>query len=391
MKKMKKTFVIILLLAGCMQLQAQERKPWVLRALNAVKTYIDSSAVKGIDPRYLEVPEKPWAVMLKSNANDMDLRSTTYMSEDQLAAHNVTGELNFETKMEPKREVSIGGWIGYRGYGLGYSVNVGGNKGSLFKLGATGGSYGVNLRIHRFETDEPTVHFEYDDISGAHESGDGHYYLIDPMYVKVVSLDAYYLLNGKRFSYCAAYDQSVFQKRSAGSFMVGAMYYKSTIIYDNNPDADFILMMNDIGKIKQYQFAIGPGYAYNFVPCKGLLISAMAMPMITVSNKIDVWHYNSNLRKAALSDDDADIDMEDYVIYPSEGANKIYYPYEKEFKTSHRSDASVILDARLSVTYNTGNWFFNTNALLNRFRFEFDTTKGHLTDWSINACVGIRL
>jgi len=41
----------------------------------------------------------------------------------------------------------------------------------------------------------------------------------------------------------------------------------------------------------------------------------------------------------------------------------------------------------LSVTYNTGNWFFNTYALLNRFRFEFDTTKGHLTDWSINACV----
>ena len=70
-----------------LQMQGQERKPWVLRALNAVKTYIDSSAVKGIDTRYLEVPEKPWAVMLKSNANDMDLRSTTYMSEDQLAAH----------------------------------------------------------------------------------------------------------------------------------------------------------------------------------------------------------------------------------------------------------------------------------------------------------------
>ena len=117
----------------------------------------------------------------------------------------------------------------------------------------------------------------------------------------------------------------------------------------------------------------------------------MAMPMLTISNKIDVWHYNSNLRQAAVSDDDADIDIEDYVIYPSEGANKIIYPYAKEYKTSYRSDATVILDARLSVTYNTGNWFFNANAMLNRFRFEFDTTKGHLTDWSINACVGIRL
>ena len=57
---MKKTIVIGLLLTGCMQIQAQERKPWVMRALNAVKTYIDSSAVKGIDTRYLQVPEKPW-------------------------------------------------------------------------------------------------------------------------------------------------------------------------------------------------------------------------------------------------------------------------------------------------------------------------------------------
>lgn len=352
--------------------------------------FIDSMSVRGVDRRYIDAPEKPWQVMVQGNINQSDVHIKSQF-DGSLLFEDVKGMFTWEPCVKTDVSSYVGFWAGYRGYGLGYSVNVGGNKGSLFKLGATGGSYGVNLRIHRFETDKPTVHFEYDDISGYHESGDGQYYLIDPMYVKVVSLDAYYLLNGKRFSYCAAYDQSVFQKRSAGSFMVGAMYYKSTIIYDNNPDADFILMMNDIGKIKQYQFAIGPGYAYNFVPCKGLLISAMAMPMITVSNKIDVWHYNSNLRKAALSDDDADIDIEDYVIYPSEGANKIYYPYEKEFKTSHRSDASVILDARLSVTYNTGNWFFNTNALLNRFRFEFDTTKGHLTDWSINACVGIRL
>lgn len=43
--------------------------------------------------------------------------------------------------------------------GLGYSKNVGGDKGSIFRLGATGGAYGVNLRIHRFKTDEPEVKF----------------------------------------------------------------------------------------------------------------------------------------------------------------------------------------------------------------------------------------
>ena len=57
----KSTFLTIgLVLISCLQMQGQEqkRKPWVMRALNAVKTYIDSSAVKGIDPQYLKSTQK---------------------------------------------------------------------------------------------------------------------------------------------------------------------------------------------------------------------------------------------------------------------------------------------------------------------------------------------
>ena len=139
---MRKRIVVIgLLLTGCLQMQGQERKSWVARTLSAVKTYIDSSAVKGIDTRYLQVPEKPWAVVLKYNVNDMDLHSTTRMSEELLATHDVKGELNFESKFEPKREVSIGAWIGYRGYGLGYTVNVGGDKVSPIEVENLAGQY----------------------------------------------------------------------------------------------------------------------------------------------------------------------------------------------------------------------------------------------------------
>jgi CubicO group peptidase (beta-lactamase class C family) len=231
MKKMKKTFVIILLLTGCIQMQGQERKPWVLRALNAVKTYIDSSAVKGIDTRYLEVPEKPWAVMLKSNANDMDLRSTTYMSEDQLAAHEVKGELNFETKLEPKREVSIGGWIGYRGYGLGYSYSLQRSKGRNFQIGATGANYGFNLRIRSFSTDEISYHYwGHSEVDQVDEEGN-NVNTWDDIQVKSTIFDAFYFLNGKRFSYAAAYDQSMNQIRSAGSLMVGVKWFQTSVDY----------------------------------------------------------------------------------------------------------------------------------------------------------------
>ena len=69
-------------------------------------------------------------------------------------------------------------------------------------------------------------------------------------------------------SYAAAYDQSVVQKRSAGSLMAGAMYYHSTVAYDEGRDAEFIMYMNDIGRMKQYQLSLGGGYAYNLCPAR---------------------------------------------------------------------------------------------------------------------------
>ena len=41
-------------------------------------THIDSLAVKGIDRRYIGVPEKPWQVVLRGNVNKaaLDMKST---------------------------------------------------------------------------------------------------------------------------------------------------------------------------------------------------------------------------------------------------------------------------------------------------------------------------
>jgi hypothetical protein len=38
-----------------------------------------------------------------------------------MAEKGLYGELNWESAFKPRSEVSIGAWIGYRGYGLGYS------------------------------------------------------------------------------------------------------------------------------------------------------------------------------------------------------------------------------------------------------------------------------
>ena len=105
--------------------------------------------------------------------------------------------------------------------------------------------------------------------------------------------------------------------------MAGFMYYHSHINYAFDLNADFILMMNDIGRIKQWQGSAGVGYAYNYVPVKGMLISAFAMPMLTLYNRNKIWKYDSPYRQKALDEQiyDVDLEIEDYLITPMSSEN----------------------------------------------------------------------
>ena len=370
----------------------------VLGFLKKVGTFIDSMSVSGVDRRYIDAPEKPWQLILQGNLNQSDLKMNAVLDGKTMFSDD-WGDINWEPRIKTDLATYMGVWAGYRGYGLGYSRNTGGDKGSIFKLGAMGGAYGVNLRIHKFRTNEPTVHVagympEWNEYSF-------NYTLSNPIKVRLLTLDGYYLFNGKRFSYAAAYDQSVIQKRSAGSLMAGAMYYHSTMAYDEGQNADFILFMNDIGKMKQYQVSVGGGYAYNLVPCKGLLVSAMGMLMATVYNRLDVWRYNSNFRQMMLEKyvepeetaeyDEPDVEMSEEDIDEYMRKTFSVWPMEKNPKVTQHSRMIPVINARLSVTYNLGNWFFNANAMLHDFRFKHESNKGSLTDWFVNASVGVRL
>ena len=384
---MKRTIVIGMLLTGCLQMQGQEQKSWVSRTLSSIKTYIDSSAVEGIDPKYLEVPEKPWAVVLKFNANDMDLRSTTFMNEESLAAHNVKGELNFESKFEPEREVSIGAWIGYRGYGLGYSYSLRRTKGRNFSIGATGPNYGINLRIRSFKTDELSAHYWGYDEDGPEDEQLDNVNTWDDIKVKSAIFDAFYLLNGRRFSYAAAYDQSMNQIRSAGSLMVGVKWFQTSIDYSKPLNGLLIQFLGDVGRFKIHKGSIGVGYAYNWVPMRNLLVNVMAMPMLTVYNRTKLYYYESNY----------DIFMEEGDVSPT---GKKPVPDDtswteditiKESSTETKyGRPSLSLDARASITYQFRRYFLTVSGHYNRYSNKADDNELKLTDWYVNAALGVR-
>lgn len=358
----------------------------IAKFVRKLGTTIDTMTVRGVDRNYIDAPELPWQVILRGGMSQTDLRFSSTMHAKDFGMS--TGEhLTWEPRIKNSPTTYAGVWVGYRGYGIGLSRNFGNNKGSILTLGATGGSYGINMRIHSFEESTPMVHlggFYYDRDSDdpgnpVTVSADNSFQLFSPIKVHTLTLDGYYFFNGKRFSYAAAYDQSVIQKRSAGSFMAGAMYHYSRVKYNDDYNADFILFMNDIGIIKQWQASIGAGYAYNYVPCKGLLISALAMPLVTFYNRTKVWLYDSDYKQQFFSDDfdETDLFLDRHI---------------NEYSTASRhSHVTLNFDARLSLTYQFDRFFFNAYGQFSRIPYKDAQVKGRFTDWYINASLGIRL
>ena len=350
-----------------------------VKTLKKVGALLDTLSVKGVDRNYIDAPKEPWQIIVKGNINQSDLKM------------RATGDIDIVSyKAEPRLKTEpskyIGLWAGYRGYGLGYTINTGGDKGSYFTVGATGGSYGVNVRVHSFENNRPSFSFstDFDDLINEDiDIEEEEVELEDPIRVHTVIADAYYLFNGKRFSYAAAYDQSVIQKKSAGSIMAGAMFYYGKIDYATKNNAELIYLMRGLGKVKLWQGSVGAGYAYNWVPVKGLLVNAMAMPMLTLVNRIKVYAFKTNVEDVMNQYEDDE--------YPSDEELLAQYVITPLTRKSYNSGIAINFDARISVTYNFGRYFVNVYGQFNNFRYTHEDNRGRLNDWFVNAAFGVRL
>lgn len=388
---MKRHLLLLGICLTTLAVSAQTKKEpnGVVRFLKGVGNFLDTLSMRGMDNRYMEVPQKPWQFILRGNINQSDLKMESTIDAGAVFV-NYKGDMQWEPRIKTDPATYAGFWVGYRGYGFGYSWNVGGDKGRILTFGATGGCYGVNLRIHRFENDEPEVHYagtclpNYPDdmVTEEHVSATETARVHSPIVTRTLMLDGYYLFNGKHFSYAAAYDQSVIQRRSAGSLMAGAMYYHSHINYATDENADFILLMDNIGRVKQWQVSAGVGYAYNWVPCKGLLISSMFMPMVTFYNRHKTWRYDSNYRDMAL----------DVAVYNEDELNPEDYKLKDDLLslTDTHSNITLNFDARLSLTYQWNIFFVNAYGQFSNFHYKDGRVKGNLNDWYVNAALGIR-
>ena len=378
MKQALYALVILTLTMLCCQVSAQTG---VHKLLKKMSTKKDSMVVRWVDRRYIDIPDQPWQIMLRGNISQTIVSMKTNGSvRDE--------EYDNDTRLVTQPSKKIGFKVGYRGCGIGYMVNVGGNKGTRLTLGATGKSYSLNVRYHSFENSHPDIDMVSDLLTEEDLVEMKNVKLIDPIKVKTLLADAYYMFNGKKFSYAAAYKQSVIQKRSAGSLIVGGMFNYTDINYAADSNGDLIFLMHGLGRVKLWQGSVGVGYAYNWVPCRGLLINVMAMPMLTFVNKLKAYAYDTNIEDM----------MEDPMFWNNQVSyeewDKWYYqnvrisPLGSE---TFNSGVSISFDGRVSVTYNFGRYFLNVFGQFNNIRYHHNSSHGYLNDWFVNSSIGIRL
>ena len=356
-------YFLTAMLVSCTCMQAQNGN-FIVKTVKSLGRFVDSLSVRGIDRSYIEAPKWPWQFIVSYNPNQIEQKMDTHFPD---LVEDLTAD--FSVRFKTPVSNSVGVWLGYRGYGLGYSVNVGRHSGSLFKIGATGGSYGINLRIRTYDTATPEVHLNMD-YQGEKYNEYADAWLEEPIRVRSLTIDGYYMFNGRHFSYAAAYDQAVIQRRSAGSLMVGGMWHNTTIRANSDKNAELVGLMRGIGTIKVRQGSIGAGYAYNWVPVRNLLVNAMMMPMITFYNKQKLDFYD---------------------VYIDENWNTENNRVEYNHSTYHKSDVTVTFNAKMSVTYNWSNYFASANAQWNRHRYDHDEHGGgSITEWYVNTSLGVR-
>lgn len=404
-----------LLVCIVMPVSAQEKDSWAHRTSRNIRQRLDSALFRKVDTTYIEVPKKAWRVILRPKINQIDTRVTSALDDEMIAKlsdsweMDLTGlHLDWLLKLEQPMSTSIGVWVGYRGLGIGYSQSLTKHSGYYFSLSSTGASYGVTFSLRSFDTDDLSAKLNLSYIDESYSERDDNYVSYAPIKVNTMFLDGYYVFNGKRYSQASAYNQSVIQRRSAGSFLLGLSWYQSSIDFSNKLNGDIILASNNIGKIKVHQGNVGFGYGYNWVPARNWLMNIMVMPTLAFYNRVKVTKYASNYNFFVIESD-----TEDYGTWDPEkrqwanGETERPLPghvYDEEEDLSWQKDVDnwetgaerkytrwkVNINAQAGITYFGKDWFAGIFGQLHRFSYNHDNMSVKIWDWYVRGSLGIR-
>ena len=216
---------------------------------------------KTFDTAYIARPNARWTVKLRGNLSGADIQTKA----------KVDG-ISHKTQVMADFRGTLSMAVAYRGIGLGFAVNpaklAGKNRDYEFNLNSYSNRYGFDV-----------VYLSSKTYHGHTDVGDERVDIPKGLISqKALNLNFYYAFNYRKFSFPAAFSQSYIQRKSAGSWMIGASFDGSKTVVGTDDEHPSLQPMT----IRLNEFAIGGGYGYNLVVGKHLLFHLSAVPTITV-------------------------------------------------------------------------------------------------------------
>ncbi len=264
----------------------------------------------------------------------------------------------------PRATIKVGPYFGWRWIFLGYTFDIGHLNSDMKKewtLSIYSSKVGVDLFYRKTGNDYllRSAHLG-DDINTkplrhTHFSG---------LKVDLKGFNAYYIFNHRHFSYPAAFSQSTIQRRSAGSILAGVGYTRHVLHLNYDKLAQHIdqhlqqhtpldsgLAFNNI---RYTDLSLSAGYAYNYVPCRNLLLAASLSAALG-------YHYSRG-----------DIKGETFTL--------------RDFSFRNFNLDAV---ARFAIVYNNSRFYTGASAIFHAYNYRKSQFETNNVFGSINVYAGV--
>lgn len=242
----------------------------VLQDMDMAKRKIDGM----LDLRDAHSHAKVDTIYLRRAQEHLRLKLTVNASGSDLIVRGQSSGISYKSTLEAQHKYTVSLSASYRGLTLGAAVNpahfAGKNKDYEFNMNAYGNRVGADVIFQSANTFKGTVETD----NGTTHAPTG---LVRQ---NVFQLNTYYVFNGRRFSYPAAFSQSWIQRRSCGSLMIGASFrggYLRVKHSDEIGNTAMRLNFADVG--------VGVGYGYNWVLKKKWLLHLSTLPQLVVFSR----------------------------------------------------------------------------------------------------------
>ena len=256
------TLLLLLALSLTAAARAQSRFQWAKNLLHSER-----------DTAYIAKPDGQWTFKVRTNT-----------SGSHLGLHGKQDGTRYSAFLDSQLKTTLSLGASYRGISAALALNPAKIFGKYsdyeINLNAYSNRYGLDVIYARVKSYHGN--FKYGDETINIESGQ--------VSQKMLNISGYYAFNYRRFSYPAAFSQSQIQLQSCGSWLIGATGMFGSFKHDD--EAAF-----SAGKLQMRQFAIGGGYAYNWVRDKWLLHGSLIPQAVILANN---WNNVGDEREKAV-------------------------------------------------------------------------------------------